>query len=79
LIPECAWVHTIGMRFSLDVAFVSWPPGAGRLEVVRVAEHLRPFRSARHAGARAALAALELADGHARKLGIAEGASLELV
>ena len=26
LIPACAAVHTWGMRFALDIAFLEWPP-----------------------------------------------------
>jgi uncharacterized membrane protein (UPF0127 family) len=29
LLPCCRSVHTAGMRFAIDVAFVTWPPGAG--------------------------------------------------
>ena len=35
LIPDCASVHTWGMRFAIDVAFLEWPPGAGS-DVIRL-------------------------------------------
>jgi uncharacterized membrane protein (UPF0127 family) len=34
LIPRCASVHTVAMRFAMDVAFVSWPPVSGGCEVL---------------------------------------------
>ncbi len=71
LIPGCSSVHTFGMRFAIDVAFL-------RAEtVVAVHERLPPFRivSAPRT-ARAEIAALELAAGQARRLGIRPGSRL---
>jgi uncharacterized membrane protein (UPF0127 family) len=45
LIPECAAVHTWGMRFAIDIAFLEWPPGPGS-EVIRLREAVLPRRSA---------------------------------
>jgi uncharacterized protein len=45
LIPECAAVHTWGMRFAVDIAFVTWPPGPGS-EVIGLREAVGPRRSA---------------------------------
>ncbi len=39
LLPRCRSVHTLGMRFALDLV---WLDGAGR--VVRVDRHVRPWR-----------------------------------
>jgi uncharacterized protein len=44
LFPCCASVHTIGMRFPIDVAFLSWPPDLGRCEVLAVRASVPPFR-----------------------------------
>lgn len=79
LIPRCASVHTVGMRFAIDVCFVCWPPPeAERVEVLSVRENLRPGRAARLArgGAgprRRDVGALELAAGEAGRLGIVAG------
>ena len=50
LIPRCASVHTFGMRFPIDVAFVD-----AELEVVAVEEAVPPRRLAAVAGAHAVL------------------------
>ena len=55
LIPRCRSVHTIGMRFPIDVVFL-----AGEGTPVGVAERLPPGR---FAGRRAARAVLETAAG----------------
>ena len=71
LIPSCRSIHTIGMRFAIDVAFL-------RAEtVVAVYERVPPFRIVRAPGTpRAEIAALELAAGQARRLGIRPGSRL---
>ncbi len=43
LIPECNAVHTWGMRFALDIAFLEWPPNAGT-GVIRLCEAVGPRR-----------------------------------
>jgi hypothetical protein len=79
LIPRCSSVHTIGMRFAIDVAFVIWPPpGDGPITVLDLHEGLRPRRLAtvprrRRPVGRSKIAALELGAGRAGELGIAAG------
>jgi len=68
LIERCASVHTLGMRYALDVAFLD---AEGR--VVKLSRGLKPLRFAAAAGARDAL---ELAAGAAETLGIVRGAAL---
>lgn len=84
LIPRCTSVHTVGMRFPIDVAFVSWPAsGQPRpaAQVLEVLSELVPFRLAgltrgARAGPRSGTAALELAAGAAATLGIRPGEEL---
>ena len=56
LLPRCRCVHTFGMRFAVDVAFVSWPARDGICEVAAVAPGVAPGRVV---SARGRLAALE--------------------
>jgi uncharacterized membrane protein (UPF0127 family) len=79
LIPRCASVHTFGMRYALDVAFVRWPAPGGRLQVIAVREHIVPWRAARVAAPRRGTAAIELRAGAAARHGIAPGAALEAI
>jgi uncharacterized membrane protein (UPF0127 family) len=44
LFPCCRSLHTVGMRFPIDVAFLSWPPEADRCEVMAVRAAVAPFR-----------------------------------
>ena len=37
LLPDCRCVHTFGMRFAIDVVFLSWPTSDGACEVAAVA------------------------------------------
>ena len=68
LIPRCAAVHTWGMRFAIDVAFLTWPPRVGS-EVVELWEAVEPRRWARAPGRRARhTAALEAPAGALRGL-----------
>jgi Uncharacterized ACR, COG1430 len=78
LIPRCASIHTFGMRFAIDVAFVAWPTThrrVGPIRVLAVHEHVVPRRLVRlplgecPAGRRR-IAALELLAGDAGKLGV---------
>jgi uncharacterized membrane protein (UPF0127 family) len=83
LIPRCDSVHTVGMRFAIDVAFVRWPAPTGRVDVLAVTPQLRPWRLARirrrgRGFGRKEVAALELAAGQAAALGLEAGAALEL-
>jgi uncharacterized membrane protein (UPF0127 family) len=61
LIPRCSSVHTAGMRFSIDVAFLD---AHGR--VLALTESLPPWRMAGHRGADAVV---ETRAGAARGLG----------
>jgi uncharacterized protein len=84
LMPRCRSVHTVGMRFPIDVVFLSWPPDpCGRVEVLAVRERLAPLRIASLAGAesarrRSSTAVAELAAGTAVACGLAAGAVLRL-
>lgn len=65
LIRPCGSVHTMGMRYALDVVFLD---REGRVLAVR--EHVRPWRFCVGRGAHAVV---ELHHGAARRLGIALG------
>ena len=56
LLPDCRCVHTFGMRFAIDVAFLLWPTSDGACEVTAVAAAVVPGRLV---SARGPLAALE--------------------
>lgn len=78
LIPRCSSVHTVGMRFAIDVAFVRFPPAGEPFDVLSVNADLRPWRTfglrRRASGLpRREVGALELAAGEAARLGIAAG------
>jgi hypothetical protein len=83
LIPRCASVHTVGMRFAIDVAFLGWPPReGGGVPVLAVRERLSPLRLAGIARRErrtlgSSIAALELVAGRARGLGLAPGIQLQ--
>jgi uncharacterized protein len=82
LIPRCDSVHTVGMRFALDVVFLRRADPAGPLEIVAVHPEVRPGRFARvrRRGSgmrRRELCALELAAGQAGELGLTWGVLLE--
>ena len=64
-------VHTLFMRFPIDVVFLDWG-----LKVIDVVEGLRPWRAA---GRRRARAVLELALGEARRRDVRAGDRLKLV
>jgi uncharacterized membrane protein (UPF0127 family) len=70
LLKPCGSVHTLFMRFPIDVVFLD-----RELSVVAVRPDLRPWRTA---GARGAKVSLELAAGEAARLGIAPGMKLRL-
>jgi hypothetical protein len=44
LLPSCRSIHTVAMRFPIDVAFVSWPPAGMACEVVALEVALPPVR-----------------------------------
>ena len=70
LIPRCGAVHTWGMRFAIDVAFVEWPP-APRSAVLHLCEGIGPVRWVRLRGRRGRnAAAIEAPAGALRALGM---------
>jgi uncharacterized protein len=76
LIPRCRSVHTVGMRFAIDVVFVKQSRGA--LVVLAVHGHVPAWRVVRHGPRLRGIATVELASGTAEAV-IVPGASLELV
>lgn len=76
LLPRCRSVHTVGMRFPIDVAFVSWPPAGGACEVVALDVALPPLRIvAPRALRRRSVAAIESGAHVLRGLGVVPGAT----
>jgi uncharacterized protein len=71
LITPCTSVHTMAMRFDIDVVYLD-REGV----VVKVEESLRPWRMS--SGGRRARYTLELAAGEAARLGIARGVTVAL-
>jgi uncharacterized membrane protein (UPF0127 family) len=70
LLRPCGSVHTLFMRFAIDVVFCDRD-----LAVLAVRPDVRPWRTA---GARGAKVTLELAAGEAARRGIAPGVQLRL-
>ena len=68
LIPACRSVHTMFMRFPIDVVYID-----KAMTVRRVREDMKPFRLSFCAGASWVL---ELASGGARRLGIELGSRI---
>lgn len=68
VLAPCNSVHTLFMRYAIDVIFID---SQGR--VMKLVEHLRPWRAA---GCWRAQAAVELAAGQARAHGLTAGAQL---
>jgi hypothetical protein len=82
LIPRCDSVHTVGMRFPLDVVFARRADPEAPLEIVVVHPEVAPGRFARvrRRGTgmrRRELCALELAAGEAAAAGLTPGVLLE--
>ncbi len=78
VIPRCRSVHTFGMRFPIDVAFVDWPP-VPRGAVLALHEAVGAMRVLRCGGGRAGrVAALEAPPGTLAALGLRPGASVLL-
>jgi hypothetical protein len=78
LIPACAAVHTWGMRFAVDVAFVEWPPAPG-CRVLRLEEGVARRRVLRLGGrALRRTAVLEAPAGALRAIGAVPGAVLHM-
>ncbi len=69
LIKPCSSVHTIGMKYTIDLAFLdhNWT-------VVKAVHALKPWRMA---GCAAALMVLEIAENGLYKLQLTEGLQLE--
>ncbi len=79
LIPRCCSVHTVGMRFRIDIAFLGWP-AAPRCPVLAVHEGVGAMRVSRLRGRAArATAVLEVRAGVLAALGVQAGGSLALV
>ena len=68
LLPRCRSVHTVAMRFAIDIAFLD-----SELRVLAVSPGVRPWRLRLQRGARAVL---ELPAGEADRVGIAPGDQL---
>lgn len=68
LIMRCSSVHTVGMRYPIDVVFLDRHGG-----IARVVESLRPMRVAM---CLRAAHVLELASGQARRLALRPGSKL---
>jgi hypothetical protein len=75
LLPRCRSVHTVGMLFRVDVAFVSWPPVGRECRVVALASAVGPGRLV---SARGRVAALESGAGTLTVLGAVPGAVLRI-
>ena len=71
LLRPCSSVHTMFMRFPIDVVFCD-----GDLNVLSVAPSVAPWRAAMKRGAKVAI---ELAAGEATSRGVETGARLRLV
>ena len=69
-IAPCIAIHTVGMAFPIDVAFVD-----ARGYVVRLVHNLRPWRLAASIGG---CAVIELAAGRLRECGVSVGDRLSL-
>jgi uncharacterized protein len=84
LLPRCRCVHTLGMRFRIDVVFLSpLPAGFGRAVVLELRERLPPGRVAllgrgRKPRSRRDVLAAELPSGEASVLGLREGTEVRL-
>lgn len=71
LLPRCRSVHTLGMRFAVDVAFISEPIAAGACEVIATFTAVPPGRVVR---VRGRVAALEAPAGALTGPGVVPGA-----
>jgi uncharacterized membrane protein (UPF0127 family) len=69
LINDCRLVHTLGMAYDLDLAFID-----RHGKVRKLVSGLRPARAA---GSLGACATLELAPGTLSRIGVREGDTLE--
>lgn len=69
LIEPCSSVHTVGMAYPLDIAFID-----GRGKILKLCGRVRPFRAAFALGTRSTL---EMAGGEIARLGLAAGDELQ--
>lgn len=65
LITSCNSVHTVGMRYAIDVVFIDVDS-----KIIKIASNLRPFRLS---GAFNSKSVLELSSGSVASLGLKEG------
>lgn len=80
VLPSCRSVHTAGMWFPIDVAFVSWPPAAGACEVVVLKLAVPPLRAvAARALPRRSVAAIESGAHVLQRLGVLPGARVNFI
>jgi hypothetical protein len=70
LLRPAGSIHMFFMRFAIDAVFLDQD-----LTVLRVAENVRPWRTAAHRGAKSVL---EIAAGEARRRGIEPGLRLRI-
>ena len=68
VIEPCRWIHTVGMRFPIDVVFLDKAQ-----TIVKITHSLVPWRTT---SARKAFATLELPAGTAATLGLEPGTAL---
>ena len=79
LLPSCRSIHTMAMRFPIDVAFISWPPAGLACEVLALEVALPPLRVlAPRALRHRRVAAIEAGARTLRGLGVAPGEHLLL-
>lgn len=77
VMPGCRSVHTAGMKFAIDLLFVTGVTGAtGAARVVAVRRDLVPWRLAGLRARGRRLSAIELAAGVASEAGIGPGVEL---
>jgi uncharacterized membrane protein (UPF0127 family) len=76
LLPGCRSVHTAGMRFAIDLAFVSWPPAGGSCDVVALRTAVPPFRVVAPRCLPPRIAALEAGPGSLAVTGVRPGSRL---
>jgi uncharacterized protein len=78
LIPRCASIHTLSMRFPIDVVFVTWPAARGCVQVLGLRERLPPLRFASAPGRARRIAVAELLPGTVKELGLVPKLEIEI-
>jgi hypothetical protein len=71
MIQGCAWVHTLFLRFPIDVVYVDRD-----MRIIRIDRHLRPWSIGCPCGGTSSV--IEIAGGTATDIGLAEGDFLRL-